>query len=347
MVDDEGSPIAPASPRRPAKDQSEINRAHRLSSALKKHYPLLEITQVTGTHAYTHDRITGKTARWTLSQQGSLSSIPVNASTIALERNQDCQPVAAGTRSSDLPSPLPPSPEKALVPRSWSLPRSNPPRPLFTSSTEDLPRANSLPTPMKLTFSDSGTLSLTLEEAQASSTGREGECPNLNPNDEQASPLPTPTTLTLGDSGALNLTPEEAQASSTGREGECPNSNNEQAISPSFPVKLPFSDSGALNPILEEAQASSTGWDQVCLNPSDEPMATEDPAMDSLTARLTSLELQPQIWQSGPTGDADPPGRSLDSPSEGGITEVKANPPESSGPTGDTDLRPREESRLL
>ena len=134
MVDDEGSPIASASPRRPAKDQSEINRTHRLSTALKKHYPLLEITQVTGTHAYTHDRITGKTARWTLSQQGSLSSIRVNASTIALERNQDCQPVAAGTRSSDLPSPLPPSPEKALVPRSWSLPRSNPPRPLFTSS---------------------------------------------------------------------------------------------------------------------------------------------------------------------------------------------------------------------
>ena len=58
-------------------------------------------------------------------------------------------------------------------------------------------------------------------------------------------------------------------------------------------------------------------------------MATEDPAMDSLTARLTSLELQPQIWQSGPTGDADPPGRSLDSPREGqATTEVNATPPE-------------------
>ena len=66
----------------------------------------------------------------------------------------------------------------------------------------------------------------------------------------------------------------------------------------------------------------------MCLNPSDEPMTTEDPVMDTLTVRLTSLELQPHIWQSGPTGDADPPGRSLDSPSEGGITEVKATPPE-------------------
>ena len=57
-------------------------------------------------------------------------------------------------------------------------------------------------------------------------------------------------------------------------------------------------------------------------------MTTDDPVMDTLTARLTSLELQPQMWQNGLTGDADPPGRSLDSPSEGGITEVNATPPE-------------------
>ena len=57
-------------------------------------------------------------------------------------------------------------------------------------------------------------------------------------------------------------------------------------------------------------------------------MTTDDPVMDTLTARLTSLELQPPIWQSGPTGDADPPGRSLDSPSEGGTTEVNTTPPE-------------------
>ena len=50
--------------------------------------------------------------------------------------------------------------------------------------------------------------------------------------------------------------------------------------------------------------------------------------MDTLTARLTSLELQPQIWQSGPTGDAGPPGRSPDSPSEGGTTEGNTIPPE-------------------
>ena len=64
-------------------------------------------------------------------------------------------------------------------------------------------------------------------------------------------------------------------------------------------------------------------------NPSDEPMTTEESVMDTLTARLTSPELQPKIWQSGPTGDADPPGRSLDSPREGqAITEVNATPPE-------------------
>ena len=56
-------------------------------------------------------------------------------------------------------------------------------------------------------------------------------------------------------------------------------------------------------------------------------MTTEDPVMDTLTTRLTSLELQPQIWQSGPTGDADPPGGGLDSPSEGSTTEVNATPP--------------------
>ena len=122
------------------------------------------------------------------------------------------------------PKPPPALPGKAIVPRPWSLLRSNSSRPLLISPTEDLPRANSLPTPTELPFSDSGTLNLTPEEAQASSTGREGECPNLN--DEQANPLSTPTKLPFGDSGALNLTPEEAQASSTGREGECPNPND-------------------------------------------------------------------------------------------------------------------------
>ena len=84
MVDDDESPKAPAPPRRSAKDQSEINRIHRLSSALNKHHPLLRITQVTGTHADTHDISTGKTTRWTLFQQDFLGSRPVNASTIAL-----------------------------------------------------------------------------------------------------------------------------------------------------------------------------------------------------------------------------------------------------------------------
>ena len=50
--------------------------------------------------------------------------------------------------------------------------------------------------------------------------------------------------------------------------------------------------------------------------------------MDTLTARLTSPDLQPQILQNGPTGDADPPGRSLDSPSEGRAAEANANPHE-------------------
>ena len=136
MADDDGSPNAPAPLRRPAKSQSEINRIHRLSSALNKHHPLLRITQVTGTHADTHDMSTGKKARWTLSQQGSLRSRPVNASTIALGRKQDCQPVAAGTRPSDLPSPLLPPPEKATVPRSWSLPRSNSSSQLTTNPNE-------------------------------------------------------------------------------------------------------------------------------------------------------------------------------------------------------------------
>ena len=178
MADDDGSPIAPAPPRRPAKDQSGISRIHRLSSALNKRHPLLRITQVTGTHADTHDMSTGKTARWTLPRQGSLSSRPVNASTIALGRNQDCQPVA----------------------RSWFLPRSNSSRPLFTSSTEDLPRANSLPTPTKLLFSDPGALNIIPEEAQASFTGKEEECPN--PNDERANSLQTPAKLRFDESGA-------------------------------------------------------------------------------------------------------------------------------------------------
>ena len=50
--------------------------------------------------------------------------------------------------------------------------------------------------------------------------------------------------------------------------------------------------------------------------------------MDTLTARFTSLKLQPQIWQSGPTGDAGPPGRSPDSPSEGQKEIANTNPPE-------------------
>ena len=91
---------------------------------------------------------------------------------------------------------------------------------------------------------------------------------------------------------------------------------------------FPFSDSGALNPIPGEAQASSTGREEECPNPSDGPMTTEDPVMDTLTARLTYLELQPKIWQRGPTSDAGPPGRSPDSPSEGSATEVNATPPE-------------------
>jgi len=57
-------------------------------------------------------------------------------------------------------------------------------------------------------------------------------------------------------------------------------------------------------------------------------MTTEDPVMDTLTARLTSLELQPQMWQNGLTGDADPPGRSLDSPSEGQAITANTIPPE-------------------
>ena len=127
--------------------------------------------------------------------------------------------------------------------------------------------------------------------------GREGEFPN--PSDEQAGSLPTPTKLPFSDSGTLNLTPEEAQASSTGREGDCSNPNDE----------LPFSDSGAPNPIPEEARASSMGREEENPNPSDEPMTTGDPVMDTLPARLTSLELQPQLGRSGPNGDADPPGR--------------------------------------
>ena len=57
-------------------------------------------------------------------------------------------------------------------------------------------------------------------------------------------------------------------------------------------------------------------------------MTTGDPVMDTLTARLTSLELQPQMWQNGPTGDADPPGRSPDSPSEGQAITANTIPPE-------------------
>ena len=62
--------------------------------------------------------------------------------------------------------------------------------------------------------------------------------------------------------------------------------------------------------------------------PSDEPMTTGDPVMDTLTARLTSLELQPQIRQCVPTGDAGPPGRSLDSSSEGLAVIADTSPPE-------------------
>ena len=57
-------------------------------------------------------------------------------------------------------------------------------------------------------------------------------------------------------------------------------------------------------------------------------MTTGDPVIDTLTARLTSLELQPQTRQCVPTGDADPPGRSLDSSSEGHTVIANTNPPE-------------------
>ena len=49
--------------------------------------------------------------------------------------------------------------------------------------------------------------------------------------------------------------------------------------------------------------------------------------MDTLTARPIPLELQLQIWQSDPTGDADPQGGSPDSSSEGHTAEANANPP--------------------
>ena len=96
------------------------------------------------------------------------------------------------------------------------------------------------------------------------------------------------------------------------------------------PTKPPFSDSGALNPIPipEEAQASSTGWEEEFPNPSDGPMATGDLVVDTLTARFTSLEFQPRIWQSDPNGDADPPERRLDSTSEGQAVKANAAPPE-------------------
>jgi hypothetical protein len=158
---------------------------------------------------------------------------------------------------------------KATVTRPWSLPRDKSSRPLLTPSTEDLPRANSLPAPAKLPFSDSVALNPIQEEAQASSTGREEECPN--PSDERASSLPTPAKLPFSDSGALNPIPEEAQAPSMGREEECPNPSDERANSLPTPAKLPLSDSGALNPIPEEAQASPTGREEECLNPSDGP----------------------------------------------------------------------------
>ena len=73
-------------------------------------------------------------------------------------------------------------------------------------------------------------------------------------------------------------------------------------------------------------------------------MTTEDPAMGTLTARLASLELQPQILQSGPSGDADPPGWSLDSPEP--IMETNGTPGESSGspPAAWTESREGEET---
>ena len=78
--------------------------------------------------------------------------------------------------------------------------------------------------PTKLPSSDLGALNPTPEEAQASSTEREGEFPN--PSDEPITTgdpvMDTPTKPPFSDPGALNPIPEEAQASSTEREGECP-----------------------------------------------------------------------------------------------------------------------------
>ena len=78
-----------------------------------------------------------------------------------------------------------------------------------------------------------------------------------------------------------------------GREEECPNPSGERTNSLPIPAKPPVSDSGALYPVQEEAQASPTGREEEYLNPSDGSMTTEDPVMGTLTARLTSLELQP------------------------------------------------------
>ena len=91
------------------------------------------------------------------------------------------------------------------------------------SSTKDLPRAYSLPTPTKLPFSDSGALNPIPEEAQASSTGREGECPNSGdePMTTGDPVTDTPAKLSFSESGALNPIPEEAQAFSTKREEGC------------------------------------------------------------------------------------------------------------------------------
>ena len=64
MVGGDGSPKAPAPlPRRPAKDQSEINRIHRLSPALIKQSPPPAQDHTSHSHADTHDMSTGKTAR--------------------------------------------------------------------------------------------------------------------------------------------------------------------------------------------------------------------------------------------------------------------------------------------
>ena len=103
-----------------AKEQSNKRRHHRTQIALSKQYPHLEITHYHNYSVLTRNPQINALQKWFMTFDRQLICVPISSCT----RNPDPETAVTGnTRSSRNPPESAPSPEKALVPRTWALPR--------------------------------------------------------------------------------------------------------------------------------------------------------------------------------------------------------------------------------